>query len=242
MTDSDHIVKSYDEDLTRLNDTIIEMAKLTEFQIESAIKALMDRNSELAYKIIEDDDIIDDLDQAVDEQTMNLLALRQPMAQDLRNVVSAIKISSDLERIADYATNIARRAVPLIEEETVIRPIHAIPRMGDAVIGMIGNVLDAYTRNDAEKAVAVWHSDKEVDEMYVSLFRELLTYMLEDPKHITACTHVLFIAKNIERMGDHVTNICETIYYQVRGEILREDRPRKTRTDRLLTEDLEIKK
>ena len=114
MTDSDHIVKSYDEDLTRLNDTIIEMAKLTEFQIESAIKALMHRNSELAYKIIEDDDIIDDLDQAVDEQTMNLLALRQPMAQDLRNVVSAIKISSDLERIADYATNIARRAVPLI--------------------------------------------------------------------------------------------------------------------------------
>ncbi|MBK18481.1 MAG: phosphate transport system regulatory protein PhoU [Rhodospirillaceae bacterium] len=184
---------------------------------------------------------IDDLDHAVDEQTMNLLALRQPMAMDLRNVVAAIKISSDLERIADYATNMARRTVPLIEERTIIRPIHSIPRMGTAVIAMLKNVVDAYIEGDANKAVAVWRADKEVDEMYVSLFRELLTYMMEDASRITPCTHVLFIAKNIERMGDHVTNVCETVYYLVTGEPLREDRPRKTRTDRLLTDDIEAK-
>ncbi len=241
MTTGDHIVKSYDEELKNLNDTIIEMANLTEIQFELAIEALMKQDTDLAYKIIEDDDRIDDLDHAVDEQTMNLLALRQPMAMDLRNVVAAIKISSDLERIADYATNMARRTVPLIEEKTVIRPLHSIPRMGTAVIAMLKDVVDAYIEGDADKAVAVWRADKEVDEMYVSLFRELLTYMMEDARRITPCTHVLFIAKNIERMGDHVTNVCETVYYLVTGEPLREDRPRKTRTDRLLTDDIEAK-
>ncbi|MGB0577585.1 MAG: phosphate signaling complex protein PhoU [Alphaproteobacteria bacterium] len=239
MTTGHHIVKSYDDELKALNNTIIEMANLTETQFESAIQALANQDTALAYKIIEDDDRIDDLDHAVDEMTMGLLALRQPMAMDLRNVVAAIKISSDLERIADYATNMARRTVPLVEEATVVRPIHAIPRMGQAVIEMLRNVVDAYIEGDADKAVAVWRADKEVDEMYVSLFRELLTYMMEDARRITPCTHVLFIAKNIERMGDHVTNVCETVYYLVTGEPLREDRPRKTRTDRLLTNDLE---
>jgi phosphate transport system protein len=241
MTTGHHIVKSYDDELKALNDKIIEMADLTEIQFESAIQALMNQDTELAYKIIEDDDRIDDLNHEVDEMTMNLLALRQPMAMDLRNVVAAIKISSDLERIADYATNMARRTVPLINEGVVIRPIHNIPRMGKAVIEMLKKIVDAYIAGDAEKAVAVWHADKAVDEMYVSLFRELLTYMMEDPSRITPCTHVLFIAKNIERMGDHVTNVCETVYYLVSGEPLREDRPRKTRTDRLLTYDIGAK-
>jgi len=231
----EHIVKAYDEELQQLNNTIIEMGGLTESQVEAAIQALVTRDADLAYRIIDDDDQIDELNYEVDTQAMRLLALRQPMALDLRNVVAALKISADLERIADYATNMARRTIPLIETAP-IRPIHAIPRMGRLVMQMMKNVIDAYIAHDAEKALTVWHGDKEVDEMYVSLFRELLTYMMEDARRITPCTHVLFIAKNIERMGDHVTNICETIYFLVHGERLREERSRKTRSDRLLSD------
>jgi phosphate transport system protein len=231
----EHIVKAYDDELTLLNNTIIEMGGLTEAQVESAIQALINRDSDLAYRVIEDDDRIDELNYEIDNQAMRLLALRQPMALDLRNVVAALKISSDLERIADYATNMARRSIPLAETSP-IRPVHVIPRMGRLVMTMMKNVIDAYIEQDAEKALNVWHADAEVDEMYVSLFRELLTYMMEDARRITPCTHVLFIAKNVERIGDHVTNICETIYFLVHGERLREDRPRKTRSDRLLTD------
>jgi phosphate transport system protein len=149
-------------------------------------------------------------------------------------VVAALKISADLERIADYATNMARRTIPLIETDPM-RPIYVIPRMGQSVMTMMTDVIEAYISRDAEKALDVWRADAFVDEMYVSLFRELLTYMMEDSRRITPCTHVLFIAKNIERMGDHVTNVCETIYFLVHGERLREQRPRKTRSDRLLT-------
>ena len=232
---AEHIVKSYDDELRHLNNTIIKMGGLTEAQVDAAVQALVNRDSALAYRIIEDDDKIDVLNLEVDKQAMQLLALRQPMAHDLRNVVAALKISSDLERIADYATNMARRTVPLTETSP-IRPIHVIPRMGKLVMSMMKNVLDAYISQDSDKAHEVWHADKEVDEMYVSLFRELLTYMMEDARHITPCTHVLFIAKNIERMGDHVTNICETIHFLVHGDRFREDRPRKTRSDRLLTD------
>lgn len=234
-----HIVKSYDDELKLLNNTIIEMGGLTEAQVEAAIQALVTRDPDLAYRIIDDDDKIDELNYEVDTLAMRLLALRQPMAMDLRHVVAALKISADLERIADYATNMARRTIPLAETAPM-RPIHVIPRMGRMVMNMMKNVIDAYIAQDAEKALAVWHADKEVDEMYVSLFRELLTYMMEDARRITPCTHVLFIAKNIERMGDHVTNICETIYFLVHGDRLRENRPRRTRSDRLLTDIDEI--
>jgi phosphate transport system protein len=239
MTDApvpgEHIVKAYDDEIKQLNNSIIEMGGLTEAQLEAAIRALVNRDADLAYRIIEDDDRIDELNYQVDEQAMRMLALRQPMALDLRNVVAAIKISADLERIADYATNMARRTIPLTETAP-LGPIHVIPRMGRLVTGMMKNVIDAYIEQDAGKALDVWHADHEVDEMYVSLFRELLTYMMEDPRRITPCTHVLFMAKNLERMGDHVTNICETIYFLVHGERFREERPRKTRSDRLLTD------
>jgi len=231
----EHIVKAYDDELQHLNNTIIEMAGLTEAQLEAAIKALVNRDADLAYRIIDDDDRIDELNYEVDTQAMRLLALRQPMALDLRNVVAALKISADLERIADYATNMARRTIPLTETAPM-GPIHVIPRMGRLVMTMMNNVIDAYIAQDADKAHEVWQSDKEVDEMYVSLFRELLTYMMEDARRITPCTHVLFIAKNIERMGDHVTNICETIHFLVHGDRYRQARRRKTRSDRLLTD------
>ena len=235
----EHIVKAYDEELQHLNNTIVEMAGLTEAQLEGAIQALVNRDAELAYHIIDDDDRIDELNYEVDTQAMRLLALRQPMALDLRNVVAALKISADLERIADYATNMARRTIPLTETET-IGPIHVIPRMARLVMAMMNDVIDAYIAQDADKAHTIWEADGEVDAMYVSLFRELLTYMMEDARRITPCSHVLFMAKNIERMGDHITNICETIHFLVHGERLRQDRTRQTRSDRLLT-DLDAK-
>jgi len=231
----EHIVKSYDEELEQLNNAIVEMGGLAEVQIDAAIHAIVERDPDAAYRIIDDDDKVDELNYEIDNMAMRMLALRQPMALDLRNVVAALKISADLERIADYATNMARRAVPLCEVAPV-RPIHVIPRMGRLVMNMMKNVLDAYIEQDAEKAIGVWHADREVDEMYVSLFRELLTYMMEDPRRITPCTHVLFIAKNLERIGDHVTNICETIFFLVHGERMREERTRRTRSDRLLTD------
>ena len=230
MTTRDHIVKAYDDELDQLNNTIIEMGGLAEAQIEAAIQAIVSRDPALANRVIEEDDKVDELNYVVDTKAMRLLALRQPMALDLRNVVAALKISADLERIADYAVNMARRSITL-DEEAPVRPVHAIPRMGRMVMNMMKNVIDAYIEHDAEKAVAVWHADEEVDEMYVSLFRELLTYMMEDVRRITPCTHVLFIAKNIERIGDHVTNICETIYFLVHGERLREARPRVSASD-----------
>lgn len=228
-----HIVKSYGEELAQLDRSIVEMGGLTETQIDAAIRALVTRDPELARKVIADDDKVDDLNTLVDSQAMRLLALRQPMALDLRTVVAALKISADLERIADYASNMARRSLALCEVAPV-RPIHVIPRMGRLVMSMVKNVLDAYIERDVDKAVAVWHADEEVDEIYASLFRELLTYMMEDARHISPCTHVLFIAKNIERIGDHVTNISETIYFLVHGERLREARPRGRGNDRII--------
>ena len=156
---------------------------------------------------------------------MRLLALRQPMAVDLRMITSAPKISSDLERIGDYATNIANRAVSL-NEIGQVKPLFTIPRMADFAQGMIKDVLDAYLSRDTEKARAVWLRDEELDEIYNGLFRELLTYMMEDPRSITPCTHLLFIAKNIERIGDHVTNIAETINFLVKGTRQLVERPK----------------
>ncbi len=231
----EHIVKSYDEELQLLNNSIIEMGGLTEAQVNSAIQALTNRDSDLAYRIIDDDDRIDELNYEIDNQAMQMLALRQPMALDLRKVVAALKISADLERIADYATNMARRTIPLCETP-LVRPIFVIPRMGRLVMSMMKDVIDAYIEEDAAKAANIWHADAEVDEMYVAFFREMLTYMMEDPRHISTCTHVLFIAKNLERMGDHVTNICETIYFLCHGDRMRLHRPRKTRSDRLLSD------
>ncbi len=228
--DAEHIVRSYDEELTDLNDAIARMGGLTEAQIARGIEALVARDPDLAEIVVEQDQQVDDLNNEIDIKATRLLALRQPMALDLRNVVAALKIASDLERIADYASNIARRSIAL-SEAAPVRPAHSIPRMGGLVQEMIKNVLDAYIERNAEKAMAVWASDREVDEMYTSLFRELLTYMMEDPRSITPCTHLLFVAKHIERIGDHVTNIAETIHFLVHGTRMRGARPRGKTAD-----------
>ncbi len=224
--DKTHIVSSFDEELTRLNNIISQMGGLAESQLISAIRSIVKRDSELAEKVILSDHRIDVLEQEVQDFAVRLLALRQPMADDLRQVVTALKLSNDLERIGDLAKNIAKRA-QVLNQIPPIRPVQVIPTMGKLAQEIIKDVLDAYIEGDAEKAERVWARDQEVDDMYNSLFRELLTYMMEDPRNITASTHMLFIAKNIERIGDHATNIAETIYYRIKGEDLPAiDRPK----------------
>lgn len=224
-TEHNHIVKSFDEELNRLRDLISRMGGLAETQLETAIEALQKRDSVLAETVIEHDRKIDALETEVDEFAIRLLALRQPMAADLRHIVTVLKIAPTVERIGDYAKNVAKRAIA-INQMPPIKPQFTIPRMGRTVREMTKDVLDAFANDDVDKAHEVWLRDAEVDDMYDSLFRELLTYMMEDQRNITPCTHLLFVARNIERIGDLATNIAELIHYQVEGVILDEDRPK----------------
>jgi phosphate transport system protein len=223
--ESQHIVKSYDEELRRLSNTITEMGGLAESQLAAAIDAVVKRDSELAGSVVEGDAKVDQLQRDSDNLAIRLLALRQPMARDLREIFAALKIASDLERIADYAANVAKRAIAL-NQTPPVRPVYELPRMAQLAQLLIKDVIDAYVARDADKAYAVWTRDAELDEMYSSLFRVLLTYMMEDPRNISACTHLLFMAKNIERIGDHATNIAEDLYYLVHGTPLTEARPK----------------
>jgi phosphate transport system protein len=227
---SEHIVKSYDQELHRLDNIVAEMGGLAESQLSSAMEAVAKRDADLAVKVIESDALVDELEREVEALVVRLLALRQPMARDLRQIIAALKISTDLERIGDYATNVAKRSIALDQISSPVRPIHALPRMSQVAGQMIKDVLDAYVERDADKAMAVWLRDEELDEMYTSLFRELLTYMIEDPRNITSGTHLLFMAKNLERIGDHTTNIAETLYFLVNGTPMQQVRPKRDRT------------
>jgi phosphate transport system protein len=222
---TDHIVKSFDEELARLSDLINRMGGLAETQLEDSIEALQKRDSSLAEGAIEIDRVIDAHHAEVDELAIRLLALRQPMAADLRHIVTALKVAPIVERIGDYSKNVAKRTIAL-NQVPPVKPLFTIPRMGRLVREMIKDVLDAFSNADVGMARDVWARDKEVDDMYDSLFRELLTYMMEDARNITACTHLLFVARNIERIGDLATNVAELVHYQVEGEPLSEDRPK----------------
>ena len=222
---SEHIIKSYDEELRRLSKMIVEMGGLAESQLAAAIDAVAKRDSELAAAVIEGDLKVDQLEREVDNLAVRLLALRQPMARDLREIVAALKISSDLERICDYAANVAKRSIAL-SQSPPIQPMHALPRMAQLALLLVKDVIDAYVERDADKAIVVWTRDEELDEMYSSLFREYLTYMMEDPRNIGVYTHLLFMAKNIERIGDHATNIAENLFFMVRGTPLTQERPK----------------
>jgi phosphate transport system protein len=207
------------------------MGGLTEAQLANAIESVSRRDSELAQRTVEQDRRIDTLEHEVEARAIRVIALRQPMATDLREVISAIKISTDLERIGDLAKNIAKRALVIQGDfETPVRLIQGIARMGRLAQGQLKSVLDACSNRDAQAAMEVWRGDEEIDEMYNSVFRELLTYMMEDPRTIGVCTHLLFIAKNIERIGDHATNIAETVSYVVTGEYVSDDRPKGDKT------------
>jgi len=229
MTVSEHIVRSFDDELKTLSQVVTRMGGLAETQLATAVEALQRRDTDLAERVVLGDAAIDTLEEELDERAVRLLALRQPMATDLREVISSLKISSDLERIGDYAANVAKRVMAL-NQIPPITPAGGIPRMARLAQNIIKDTLDAYATRDAERAIDVWHRDAEVDEMYTGLFRELLTYMMEDPRNITPSTHLLFIAKNIERIGDHATNIAETIHYLVTGRRMVGGRPKSDTT------------
>jgi phosphate transport system protein len=219
------MVRSYDEELARLSHLIARMGGLAEAQFGDALSALVRRDSTLASQVIASDTQLDGLEQEVHAFTVRLLALRQPVAQDLRVIVAALKVSSELERIGDYATNVAKRAL-VLNQMPPVGFTSGIQRLGRLVQDMLKQVLDAYVALDVEKALNAWKRDEEVDSMYTSLFREMITYTIEDPRNITACIHLMFISKNIERVGDHATNIAETVHFTVRGTPLVEARPK----------------
>jgi phosphate transport system protein len=223
---NEHIIKSYDDELRRLNNTIMQMGGLAEGQLAAAIDAVIKRDSALAALVVAADTTVDQLEHEVDGLVVRLLALRQPMARDLREILAALRIANDLERICDYAANVAKRSI-VLNQSPAVKPVYTLPRMVKLAQALIKDVLDAYVARDADKAMVVWARDEELDEMYSSLFRELLTYMMEDPRNITACTHLLFMAKNVERIGDHATNIAETVYFLVNGEPLTQARPKR---------------
>jgi phosphate transport system protein len=226
---SEHIVKAYDDDLASLTSMLAQMGGLAEEQLAQSIDALSRRDTKLADRIIQADEKLDAMEVAVEEKAILTIAKRQPMAQDLRVIMVAIRIASDLERIGDLAKNIAKRS-HAIYDNIPRRLTKGLERMGELSQTQVKLVLDAFASTDAEKAMEVWRHDEDIDALYNSIFRELLTYMMEDPRMIGACTHLLFAAKNIERIGDHATNIAENIYYLVNGEILKEQRPKKDKT------------
>jgi phosphate transport system protein len=221
---NDHILKRFDEELERLNATINEMGGLTESQLSKALTAVRELDTAIAEEVIVGDARVDALDNAVQEQTVKLLALRQPMAVDLRVILSSIKIAAALERIADYAKNTAKRSIVLAQSNAPASAVTGIDRLGRLVRTALKDVLDAFADDDVAKARDVWERDEEIDQVYTGLFRELLTYMMEDPRTITSCTHLLFMAKNIERAGDHVTNIAELVSFRNTGQSFAEAR------------------
>jgi phosphate transport system protein len=198
---------------------------LAELQFATAIDAIARRNSQAAENVVSKDMRLDEFQQEIEDRALKLLALRQPMAVDLRETLAAIKIASELERIGDLAKNIAKRTI-VLNREAPNRLTQSLARMARAVLNQLKTVLDAYSRRSAELAEEVWSQDGEIDEIYNSLFRELLTYMMEDPRTIGQCAHLLFTAKNIERCGDHCTNIAEVTHYLVRAIHLGGDRPK----------------
>lgn len=221
-----HIVKSFDDELGLLDSKIAEMGGLSESLVSDSIDSLARRDAQLASQVIERDKKLDFLENEVNDISLRVLALRQPMAEDLRAVVAALKISADIERIGDLATNVAKRAITISTSPPVASTVTII-RMGIIVQGMIKSALDSYIARDAHQAMDVWNRDEEVDQLHTSLFREMLTYMLENPPTITACTHLMFAAKNIERIGDHVTNIAERVYFLVTGDHPSSERPKE---------------
>jgi phosphate transport system protein len=219
-----HTVKSFDEDLAQLRSIITRMGGLCEVQIGAAVEALVSRNVEAARQVVADDQRIDALEAEAEALAVRVIALRAPLAGDLREIVAALKIASVLERIGDYAMNIAKRASALAQAPP-IEPVVIVPEMARAVIGMIRDVLDAFVDRDIALARAVCQRDQQVDDFYNSLFRSLLTFMMENPHYITPSTHLLFVAKNLERIGDHATSIGEMVYFAVTGEHIL-DRPK----------------
>jgi phosphate transport system protein len=226
---ADHTVKSYDDDLGNLRKLVALMGGLTEEQLAGSIQAVAKNDTKLADITIANDDKIDQFERQIEEKALLTIAKRQPMAQDLRQIIVTIRIASDLERIGDLAKNTAKRT-HAITEAMPRKLVTGLTRMGDMAQQQLKAVLDAYAQSDADAAMQVWRADEDIDALYNSIFRELLTYMMEDPRNIGPCTHLLFGTKNMERIGDHTTNIAENIYFLVNGRTITEERPKKDKT------------
>lgn len=223
---SEHTAKAFDVDLQELTRLVAEMGGLAERQIIESVDALNRRDPAAAQKVVAVDAEIDHLQREIEERTVLTIARRQPMAVDLREIVGALRISTDLERIGDLAKNIAKRVHEIDGDFRPSKLTRGIEHMATMVQEQLKSVLDAYAAHDLQAAMSVWKGDEKVDALCTSLFRELLTYMMEDPRNIGFCIHLMFCAKNIERMGDHATNIAETVFYMIEGQQISERRPK----------------
>ena len=223
---SEHTAKAFDGDLQELTRLVAEMGGLAERMIVDSVDALVRRDVALGQKVVSSDAEIDHLQRVIEERAVLTIARRQPMAVDLREIVGAMRVATDLERIGDHAKHIGKRVVVLGADFHAQKLIRGVEHMAELVAALLKQVLDAYAGRDLAAALVVWNGDEEVDALCTALFRELLTYMMEDPRNITLCIHLMFCAKDIERMGDHATNIAETVYYMIEGRPITDQRPK----------------
>jgi len=223
---SEHTVKAFDKELQSLGTKIAEMGGLSEKMLTDSIDALIRLDGDLASSVIDSDVKLDILQREVEEESVNIIARRQPVGVDLREVIGALRISGDLERVGDLAKNIAKRALAIGQEQQMPRAMVGLRHMGKMAAMQLKDVLDAFSQRDVERARNVWTRDAEIDAFEDSIFRDLLTFMMEDPRNISVCTHLLFCSKNVERVGDHATNVAETVHYVVTGQNLPVERPR----------------
>jgi phosphate transport system protein len=223
---TEHIVHSYDQELEELGQKIAEMGGIAEKMLSDAMDALADCDTRLAQATIDRDPRLDMLQREIEEKAILAIARRQPVAVDLREIIATIRISGDLERVGDLAKNIAKRAIRIANDVRIPRAIIGLRSMHDTAAILLKDVLDAYAQRDPERARKVWQFDSDLDSLEDSVFRDLLTFMMEDARNISFCTHLLFCSKNLERIGDHATNISETVVYLVTGETLPMDRPK----------------
>ena len=230
-----HIVSAYDEELKFLARKIAAMGGQAERMVDQAVAALVNGDPELGQRVVQDDLVLDEAEREIDDKAILIIARRQPMATDLREIIGAIRISADLERVGDLGKNIAKRVAAVAEGRQPTSLFRGLEALAELALTQLKEVLDVYASRSVDKIGFVRDRDEQIDAMYTSLFRELLTYMMEDPRNITPCTHLLFVAKNIERIGDHATNIAETIYYIVTGEQMPPERPKEDKSHRVTT-------
>jgi phosphate transport system protein len=228
----EHTVKAYDRELDTLERLIAEMGGIAEKMVSEAVDALANADTVLAHQVVAADPRLDALQREIEDLAVMTIARRQPVAVDLRELIGVIRVAGDLERVGDLAKNIAKRTIKIGVESRVPRAIVGIRHMNEVATELMKDVLDAYAQRDAERAREVWERDVDLDALEDSVFRDLLTHMMEDPRNISFCAHMLFCSKNIERIGDHATNIAETVVYLVTGETMPSDRPRgRSETD-----------
>ena len=231
---SKHIVRAYDEELASLGNRIASMGGHAERMVEQSVAALINADAALARKVIADDAILDEGQRWIDDRAILLIARRQPMADDLREIIGTIRIAADLERVGDLGKSIAKRVVAVSDARQPIQLFRGLEALATLALTQLKQVLDVYASRSVEAISFMRDRDEEIDAMYTSLFRELLTYMMENPRNISPCTHLLFCAKNIERIGDHATNIAETIYHIATGDQLPHERPKEDKSHRVV--------